>query len=46
MKIGRMDFDGVDGLARWLARDVDGTIVELQVRRRSQIMVMALDKLR
>jgi hypothetical protein len=46
MKIGRSDFDGVDGLARWLARDVDGTIVELQVRRRGQIMVMALDKLK
>jgi uncharacterized membrane protein len=46
MKIGRADFDGVDGLARWLARDVDGTIVELQVRRRGQIMVMALDKLK
>jgi len=46
MKIGRSDFDGVDGLARWLARDVDGTIVELQVRRRGKIMVMALDKLK
>ena len=46
MKIGRSDFDGVDGLARWLARDVDGTIVELQVRRRGRIMVMTLDKLK
>lgn len=46
IKIGRSDFDGVDGLARWLAGDVDGTIVELQVRRRGQIMVMALDKLK
>jgi hypothetical protein len=46
MKIGRSDFDGVDGLARWLARDVGGTIVELQVRRRGKIMVMALDKLK
>jgi uncharacterized membrane protein len=46
MKIGRMDFDGVDGLARWLARDVSGTAVELQVRRRGRIMVMTLDKLR
>jgi hypothetical protein len=46
MKIGRVDFDGVDGLARWLAGDVDGTAVELQVRRRGQIMVMVLDKLR
>jgi hypothetical protein len=46
MKIGRSDFDGVDGLARWLARDVDGTIVELQVQRRGRIMVMDLDKLR
>lgn len=46
MKIERADFDGVDGLARWLARDVDGTAVELQVRRRGQIMVMTLDKLR
>ena len=46
MKIGRTDFDGVDGLARWLARDVDSTAVELQVRRRGKIMVMALDKLK
>ena len=46
IKIGRSDFDGVDGLARWLASDVDGTIVELQVRRRGQIMVMALDRLK
>jgi hypothetical protein len=46
MKIGRTDFDGVDGLARWLARDVDSTAVELQVRRRGQIMVMTLDKLK
>lgn len=46
MKIGRTDFDGVDGLARWLARDVGGTTVELQVRRRGQIMVMTLDKLK
>ncbi len=46
MKIGRTDFDGVDGLARWLARDVGSTAVELQVRRRGQIVVMALDKLK
>jgi uncharacterized membrane protein len=46
IKVGRTDFDGVDGLARWLARDVGGTTVELQVRRRGKIMVMALDKLR
>ena len=46
LRIGRSDFDGVDGLARWLAGDADGTIVELQVRRRGQIMVMALEKLR
>ena len=46
IKIGRSDFDGVDGLARWLAREVDGTIVELQVRRRGQIMVLTLDKLK
>lgn len=46
MKIGRSDFDGVDGLARWLARDVDGTTMELQVRRRGQIMVMTLDKMK
>jgi len=45
MKIGRVDFDGVDGLARWLARDVDGKTVELQVRRRGTIMVMTLGKL-
>lgn len=46
MKIGRSDFDGVDGLARWLARDVDAATVELQVRRRGQIVVMALEKLK
>lgn len=48
IKIGRLDFDGVDGLARWLARDVDGTSVELQVKRKStgQIVVMTLDKLK
>lgn len=46
MKIGRSDFDGVDGLARWLARDVDGPTVELQVRRRGQIMVTTMDKLK
>jgi len=46
IKIGRSDFDGVDGLARWLARDVDSTAVELQVRRRGKIMVMALGKLK
>lgn len=46
MKIGRSDFDGIDGLARWLARDADGTMVELQVRRRGKIMVMTLYKLK
>jgi C-terminal processing protease CtpA/Prc len=48
MKIGRSDFDGVDGLARWLAGDVDGTTVELQIRRRAtgRIIVMTLDKLK
>ena len=48
LKIGRSDFDGVDGLARWLARDVDAATVELQVRRRAtgKIIVMSLDKLR
>ena len=40
IKIGRSDFDGVDGLARWLARDVDAATAELQVRRRGQIMVI------
>lgn len=45
MKIGRSDFDGLDGLARWLAGDMDGA-VELQVRRRSQIIVMTLGKLK
>jgi len=46
IKIDRSDFDGVDGLARWFARNADGTTVELQVRRRGQFMVMALEKLR
>jgi S1-C subfamily serine protease len=46
IKVDRSDFDGVDGLARWFARNADGTIVELQVRRRGQFMVMALEKLR
>jgi PDZ domain len=47
LKIGRSDFDGVDGLARWLASDVDATTVELQVRCRAtgKIIVMILDKL-
>jgi hypothetical protein len=48
LKIGRSDFDGVDGLARWLARDVDAATVELQVRRHTtgRIVVMTLDKLK
>ncbi|HKP27449.1 MAG TPA: PDZ domain-containing protein [Dongiaceae bacterium] len=48
IKIGRSDFDGVDGLARWLARDTDAKTAELQVRRKStgQIVVMTLDKLK
>jgi len=46
MKIGRSDFDGVDGLARWLARNVGDATVELQVRRHGQITVMTLDKLK
>jgi PDZ domain len=45
IKIGRSDFDGLDGLARWLARDMDGMAVELQVRRRGQIMVLTMEKL-
>jgi hypothetical protein len=46
-KIGRTDFDGVEGLAEWLARDHDAATVELEVWRRSagKIMVMTLDKL-
>jgi hypothetical protein len=45
MRIGRTDFDGLDGLARWLAGDVDRATVELQVRRSGTIMVLTLDKL-
>jgi hypothetical protein len=46
-KIGRTDFDGVDGLAEWLARNQQTATVELQVSRRSagKILVMTLDKL-
>jgi membrane-associated protease RseP (regulator of RpoE activity) len=46
-KIGRTDFDGVDGLAEWLARDRGAPTAELQVWRRSagKILVMTLDKL-
>ena len=48
MKIGRSDFDGVDGLARWLSRDLDAATVELEVRRAAtgKINVMMLDKLK
>lgn len=48
LKIGRSDFDGVDGLARWLARDVDAATAELQVRRHATgtIVVMTLNKLK
>jgi len=48
LTIGRSDFDGVDGLARWLSRDRDAATVELQVRRAAtgKIVVMALDKLK
>ena len=48
LKIGRSDFDGVDGLARWLNRDLDARTVELQVRRAAtgRITVMTLDKLK
>lgn len=47
-KIGRVDFDGVDGLAQWLARDRGAPKVELQVWRAStgRIFVMSLDKLK
>jgi hypothetical protein len=46
-KIGRTDFDGVDGLAEWLARNQETARVELQVWRRSagRVLVMTLDKL-
>jgi len=46
-RIGRVDFDGVEGLAEWLARDRGIPTVELQVWRRSagKIIVMTLDKL-
>jgi hypothetical protein len=46
VKAGRTDSNGVDGLARWLARDVDGTALELQVRRRGQIIVIIPAKLK
>lgn len=46
IKIGRSDFDGLDGLARWLASDVDGATAELQVRRRGQIMILTMEKLK
>lgn len=46
-KIGRTDFDGVDGLAGWLARNTEASTIEIQVRRHAtgQIMVMTLNKL-
>jgi len=46
-KIGGVDFDGVDGLAEWLARNTDAPMVELQVWRRSagRILVISLGKL-
>jgi uncharacterized membrane protein len=46
IRIGQSDFDGLDGLSRWLARNVESTTMELQVRRRGQIMVVVLDKLK
>lgn len=48
LKIGRSDFDGVDGLARWLNRDLESAMVELQVRDAAtgKISVMTLDKLK
>ncbi|MEZ5833555.1 MAG: PDZ domain-containing protein [Dongiaceae bacterium] len=48
LKIERSDFDGVDGLARELARGVDANTVELQVRRAAthKIIVMTLNKLK
>jgi len=44
-KIGRTDFDGVDGLAEWLARDIGPTTVELQAERKGKILVLTLNKL-
>jgi hypothetical protein len=46
-RIGREDFDGVDGLAEWLNRDRGNPTVELQVWRPSirKIIVLKLDKL-
>ena len=47
-KIGRMDFDGLDGLAEWLGRNQDSETVELQVRRPSagKIFVVVVKKLK
>jgi hypothetical protein len=46
-RIGRMDFDGLDGLAQWLARNPDARTVQLQVRESStgRIRIVRLDKL-
>ena len=46
-KIGRTEFDGVDGLAESLDRNTEASTIELQVRRHAtgQIMAMTLNKL-
>lgn len=47
-KIGREEFDGLDGLAEWLRRNQEAAALELQVRRPAtgKIFVMTLNRLR
>jgi hypothetical protein len=47
-KIGREEFDGLDGLAEWLRRNQEAAALELQVRRPStgNIFVMTLNRLK
>lgn len=47
-KIGREEFDGLDGLAEWLRRNQEAAALELQVRRPAagKIFVMTLNRLK
>ena len=47
-KIGREEFDGLDGLAEWLRRNQEAAALELQVRRPAtgKIFVMMLNRLK
>lgn len=47
-KIGREEFDGLDGLAEWLRRNQEEAALELQVRRphAGEIFVMTLNRLK